>query len=468
MIFNKKLFFILIFINSVALIFSNEVRFYSYFFHFEKTQIGIDDLIVLISLIFFCFFSLIFRKKIDLILNKKILKFLNKYMFLLFSLISAILFVLGILGYDNAYKYIYRSLYLSVLTSYLSAFFSFSVGKIFKDFEKEDNSTDCDKEKVKKLHFINLFISSFLRLFIVLSTIVVVILIWTLPEGILSDILLRFNLIPSEIFKLFIAKVIYLALTLTIGAIVIYISKIIGNNIYRFIEDSDASELNEKEARAKTLINVTHNIVKVVVFIFIIFSFLQNIGINIAALLAGAGIMGIAVGFGAQSLIKDFFSGFFILFENQYAVGDVVKIGDVSGSVEKITLRITVLRNLEGVVHIIPNGHIASVSNMTQGLSRSVIDIDVAYEENLERVFKVLNELSEEFYNDENWKPHIIKKPEILGVDRIAEYSVVVRFLTTTKPLKRWDVTRELNKRIKNKFDEVGIVIPYPHMKIIR
>nr|HPO49697.1 mechanosensitive ion channel family protein [Spirochaetota bacterium] len=352
--------------------------------------------------------------------------------------------------------------------SYLSAFFSFSVGKIFKDFEKEDNSTDCDKEKVKKLHFINLFISSFLRLFIVLSTIVVVILIWTLPEGILSDILLRFNLIPSEIFKLFIAKVIYLALTLTIGAIVIYISKIIGNNIYRFIEDSDASELNEKEARAKTLINVTHNIVKVVVFIFIIFSFLQNIGINIAALLAGAGIMGIAVGFGAQSLIKDFFSGFFILFENQYAVGDVVKIGDVSGSVEKITLRITVLRNLEGVVHIIPNGHIASVSNMTQGLSRSVIDIDVAYEENLERVFKVLNELSEEFYNDENWKPHIIKKPEILGVDRIAEYSVVVRFLTTTKPLKRWDVTRELNKRIKNKFDEVGIVIPYPHMKIIR
>ncbi|HOV15596.1 MAG TPA: mechanosensitive ion channel family protein, partial [Spirochaetota bacterium] len=429
-----------------------------------------DIVIIFISIFLLTFFLLFFRKKSESIIKSSFFKFINKYLYIIFPIISILLFVAGFTHFsrlNNFYNYAYWSIFFSIITLYLSSYITHYINKVFFNFEKNDTEKINDSDNIKNIHFVNLFISSFFKLLTTIITIVIIILVWTLPFDILKIILLNFNIAPIEVTKVLIGKIFHLLIIFIIGGLVIYLSKVIGDNIYYLIEDNNKAELNENEARAKTLINVTRNIVKVVVFVFILFSFLQEIGINIATLLAGAGIVGIAIGFGSQSLIKDFFSGFFILVENQYAVGDIIKIGEVSGLVEKITLRITVLRNLEGVVHIIPNGQITTVSNMTHEWSRSVIDINVSYNENIQKVFDVLNKLSEEFYKDIKWQPLMVSQPEILGIDRLGEYNIVVRLITTTKPMKRWDITRELNKRIKNKFDEVGIEIPYPHMKII-
>lgn len=441
-------------------------NFYSFLFVYEKTRVGIEDIITLLSMLIFISIILLFRQRINAIIKNSVMRFINNYIFIIFPLITIFLFILGISGFNNIYKYIYRSLFLSLLTLYLSIFLTTYFNKAFLNFDKTDKEKK-DSSNDKNIHFVNIFISSFLKLFINIIIIIVIFLIWTIPFDILNNIFKQLNITPLEITKTLIEKSIHLFFIFLIGGLVIYISKIIGNNIYRLVEDENPNELNEKEARAKTLINVTQNIIKVIVFIFILFSFLQEIGINIATLLAGAGIVGIAIGFGAQSLVKDFFSGFFILVENQYAVGDVIKIGDISGSVEKITLRITVLRNLEGILHIIPNGNISTVSNMTHGWSRAVLDIGVSYKENIQRVFNTLDIIINEIFFDQKWNSFLISKPEIIGVDKLGEYSVVIRIIAMTKPGKQWEITRELNKRIKNKFDEEGIEIPYPHVKII-
>jgi small conductance mechanosensitive channel len=185
---------------------------------------------------------------------------------------------------------------------------------------------------------------------------------------------------------------------------------------------------------------------------------------DIGPLLASVGVLGLAISFGAQSLVKDVISGTFMLLEGQFGIGDVVRVTDVSGQVEKITLRTTVLRDSQGVVHIIPNGEITRVSNLTKTWSRAVLDVGVAYKEDVDRVIAVLDELGREFHADPEWGALLVEEPLVLGVEDLGDSAVVIRVSARTLPEKQWDVAREWRRRIKKRFDRENIEIPFPHL----
>lgn len=219
---------------------------------------------------------------------------------------------------------------------------------------------------------------------------------------------------------------------------------------------------DEREARASTLMGVFHNAASVAITIGGGLMIFEEAGVPVGTLMGSAAILGLAVAFGAQNLIRDYFYGFVILLENQYKLNDVLKIGDVSGQVERITLRMTVLRDLEGRVHFIPNGKIDSVTNMTHGWSRAVFEIGVGYREDVDRVMGVLMELARGLKRDPQYAAVIIDDPEMLGVDAFGDSAVMIKFVIKTRPLRQWQVKRELLRRIKRHFDELGIEIPNP------
>lgn len=229
---------------------------------------------------------------------------------------------------------------------------------------------------------------------------------------------------------------------------------------------SDRGSIEDRENRATTLVGVFHSAATLAVFVGGGLMIFTELGVNIVPLMGGAAVVGLAVAFGAQNLIRDYFYGFMILLENQYTVNDVVKVGDVSGQVEKITLRVTVLRGLDGTVHFVPNGEITRVSNMTHGWSRALFDIPVAYKEDVDRVMEELVELAKELRRDQDYRSLILEMPEMLGVDEFGDSAVVIKFFIKTRPLKQWTVKRELLRRIKKRFDEIGIEIPFPHRTV--
>jgi small conductance mechanosensitive channel len=197
-----------------------------------------------------------------------------------------------------------------------------------------------------------------------------------------------------------------------------------------------------------------------------LFMILSELGIDIGPLLAGAGVIGIAVGFGAQSLIKDLLGGMFILIEDQYNKGDVVKIAGIAGLVEEVNLRRTVLRDLEGIVHSIPNGQITTVSNYTRDWARVKLDISVGYGEDMDHVFKVINRVGKELAEDKYFKDLIKTPPQVLRVQKFGDSGIDIRVLGDVRPMKQWEVTGELRKRLKKAFDDEGIEIPWPHVKL--
>ncbi|MEW6275618.1 MAG: mechanosensitive ion channel family protein [Bacillota bacterium] len=222
----------------------------------------------------------------------------------------------------------------------------------------------------------------------------------------------------------------------------------------------------EQEKRIRTLIGLLRKIVwigSVVVAIVIILGILD---IDIRPIITAAGIGGLALGFGAQSLVRDVISGFFMLLEDQIRIGDVVVLNGTAGEVVELNLRTTVLRDLSGTVHIFPNGKINSVSNMTKDWSRYVIDVGVAYKEDVDYVMSVLREIGAELSGDPEFSQYIVKPLEVLGVDNFGPSEVVIKVMITTAPLKQWYVGRELRRRIKKTFDELGIEIPFPHTTI--
>jgi len=222
----------------------------------------------------------------------------------------------------------------------------------------------------------------------------------------------------------------------------------------------------ELAKRSHTLSGFVTTAVGAVIVIIAIFMVLSEIGIDITPLLAGAGVVGIAIGFGAQSLIRDFLSGLFIILEDQYGKGDWVQVAGVNGLVEDVNLRRTVLRDLDGTVHSIPNGEIKTASNYTRDWSRVHLNIPVAYGEDLDRVIGVLNRIGKELAEDETFGPTIITAPQVLGVDKFGDSAIEIKVLGETKPLKQWALKRELRKRVKKAFDEEGIEIPWPHVKL--
>jgi small conductance mechanosensitive channel len=248
--------------------------------------------------------------------------------------------------------------------------------------------------------------------------------------------------------------------------VAVKLSKKIGERVIRLSSDDDSSSDNERERRIKTLVQIITFAAKILIFAVGGMTIIKEIGIDIGPILAGAGILGLAIGFGSQALVKDLVSGFFIIMENQIRVGDVVRIGDTAGLVEKITLRTVVLRDLDGIVHTIPNGEIATLSNMTYGWSRANLDIGVAYKENIDDVMKVLDNLGEKMFQEEKYNRVILEKPTILGLNSFDDSAVTVKMIIKTAPLKQWDVAREFRRRVKNEFDRLGIEIPFPNRTV--
>lgn len=191
-----------------------------------------------------------------------------------------------------------------------------------------------------------------------------------------------------------------------------------------------------------------------------------ELGISIAPILATAGVLGLAIGFGAQSLVKDYFSGFFLLLEDQVRHGDVIEAGGKSGLVEEVTLRYIRLRGYDGNVHFVPNGQIDTVTNMTRGFSYAVIDVSVAYRENLDEVFSVIRETATAFRADEAFKDIVMEELELAGVEEWEDSAVKIRMRIKVAPIQQWTVRRELLRRMKRAFDANGIEIPFPHLTV--
>jgi small-conductance mechanosensitive channel len=213
--------------------------------------------------------------------------------------------------------------------------------------------------------------------------------------------------------------------------------------------------------RAKTMGSLLKSVITGLLVAVIGTMMLSEVGVNIAPIIASAGILGIALGFGAQSLVKDFLSGVFMIFEDQYGVGDVVDVGEAIGTVEAVTLRVTRLRDLNGTVWYVPNGEIMRVGNMSQNWARAVLDVSVGYGEDLARVTRVLREVSHDLWEDEDFSELIIEEPEVTGVEMLAADSVNLRVLIKTLPMEQWAVAREMRQRIKARFDHEGIEIPF-------
>lgn len=222
----------------------------------------------------------------------------------------------------------------------------------------------------------------------------------------------------------------------------------------------------EETKRVETLSRVVHHLTSVVISIVAGMVVLSEMGISIAPILATAGVLGIAVGFGAQSLIKDYFNGFFLLLENQIRQGDVVDAGGKSGFVEEVTLRYVKLRDYDGNVHFVPNGIITTVTNMSREFAYSVIDIGVAYSEDLDEVMEIMSQVGAGMCEDEAIGGKILEPLEIAGVEKLDDSAVILRCRFKVLPLEQWVVRREYQRRLKQAFDRHGIEIPYPHLTV--
>ena len=231
----------------------------------------------------------------------------------------------------------------------------------------------------------------------------------------------------------------------------------------RALTPTEGQRFERQVARAATIRSVVESAARIVLVTLFILFVLGQLGTNITALLAGVSILGLAVSFGAQSLVKDVITGFFILVEDQFGVGDVVTIAGLTGLVEQINLRITTLRDLEGRVHVIPNGQVEKVTVMSKEWSRSVIDVEVAYRTNLDHALRVVREEAEDFADALGWSWRVMGPPEVLGVETLGASGITLRVLFKTLPKEQWGVSREFRKRIKARFDREGIDIPFQH-----
>jgi len=302
-----------------------------------------------------------------------------------------------------------------------------------------------------------LFLLQFLaRLLLFLSSSLLILRLWGIPLA---------NLLFSPTGAIIIQKVVTIGLTILLALLLIDVSQyLIKRQLLERSQQMDKGA--ELSKRVKTFLPLLNNLVKYVTFFIAAMIVLEQLGIDITPILAGAGVVGLAVGFGAQSLVKDVISGFFILFEDLISVGDVVIIKGTGGLVEEVNLRAVKMRDLAGNVHVIPNSNIDMITNMTKEYSRYVLDLGVSYREDIDEVIEVVKEVAEELRADPNYGPNILEPLEVLGVDDFAESQVTIKFRITTKPIKQWEVGRELRRRIKKAFDAKGIEIPFPHRTI--
>ena len=241
--------------------------------------------------------------------------------------------------------------------------------------------------------------------------------------------------------------------------------KLIARRIIAAVDDGDDSTMSLAEKRGHTVAQLLRSVGRVMLFVLALLLTLNQF-MDIAPLLAGAGILGLAFSFGAQSLVKDVITGFFLLVDNSIAVGDVVEVAGKSGSVERVNLRVVHLRGLDGSVHIIPNGQINVVSNMTRGWSRAVVDVGVAYETDIDHALEIIRDEVSRMAADAQWKSRLDGTPEVQGVQALGDNGVTLRVLLRTLPGRQWEVGREFRRRIKDRFDREKIEIPFPQQTI--
>jgi moderate conductance mechanosensitive channel len=273
------------------------------------------------------------------------------------------------------------------------------------------------------------------------------------------------QVIPDNIAENFLDSWISILIIIGIVVAVMIIVKVFARRAIRMFEERISDDRIETKKRTFTFTSVVSNLIIVISIVAGILIIAEQLGISVTPLLAGAGVAGIVIGFGAQSLIKDIINGTFILFEQWFQVNDIVTINNTSGVVEKFNLRTTVLRDLEGIAHYIPNGEINILSNRTHVWARAMVEVGVHYKENTDRVVEVLEEVFDELLADDQFKDVILERPQILGkggVDSLGDSAVMFKIICKVVPPNQWDVGRQLRKRIKDKFDEVGIEIPFP------
>lgn len=243
----------------------------------------------------------------------------------------------------------------------------------------------------------------------------------------------------------------------------IWLTQRFANRIDSYVRTGGDLGPTEGEKRLRTLANIVRYTITILIVAVALMMILRQTGIDVGPLLAGAGIAGVVLGFGAQNIVRDYLAGIFILMENQYAVADVIEVAGVAGRVEKVTLRMTQLRDLSGSVHVVPNGEIKVVTNFTKEWSKALLDVGVAYKEDVDRVMEILQEVGVEMADDETWGPRLLEPVNVMGVQDFSDSAVVIRMNLKTVPDMRWDVARELRRRIKNRFDQEDIEIPFPH-----
>lgn len=256
----------------------------------------------------------------------------------------------------------------------------------------------------------------------------------------------------------------YLIFIWLLAIVFVKLSDVFSDYLVRILtRKKDGTELKK---RADTLGSVFRYSILALILFTVVLDTLKVLGIDLAPLLAGAGVLGLAIGFGAQNLVKDIISGFFILLEDQIRVGDVVQIADKSGVVEKLTLRMVILRDISHNVHFIPSGEVTVVTNMTKEYSGYLFDVGVAYKEDVDQVIEVMKAVDEELRDDEDFGRVILEPLEVMGLEQFADSAVIVRARTKTRPIEQWRVGREFKRRLKKRFDALGIEIPFPHVTV--
>ncbi|MEG6522730.1 mechanosensitive ion channel family protein [Desulfotomaculum sp. 1211_IL3151] len=280
---------------------------------------------------------------------------------------------------------------------------------------------------------------------------------------------MEFDIIKDWVINLFTIEDIQRAFTTTLRIIATLILAKIMISFGSQVTDRLFTNRSGKyigDNRAQTLAGLLKSVLRYVVYFVATMSIIELFIPNAAkTILAGAGILGLAVGFGAQNLVRDIITGFFILFEDQYSVGEYVTIADVTGTVEEIGMRVTKVRETGGQLHIIPNGMISQVANYNRGSMLAVVEIGIPYEENIDRVIDLLKAMSAVFAK--TWTEDLVEGPDIVGVVRFGESDVVIRITAKTKPMRQWEIERQLRKSIKEVFDQEGIQIPYPRRVLV-
>jgi small-conductance mechanosensitive channel len=386
--------------------------------------------------------------------SKKTINFVIRYWAVLAIAYAWVIFLLLIAQYEKGFHYLFKATLGTAVTLVallpLLGILSWMFKRFFAINEKVKTRFPGLEEKTNRYI---LLLRKVFRSILIIIALGVVAQIWGIPVS---------TLVASKAGSLIILRAI--AILITLGVVVAIIET--SDYLKEYFLKSKGGKKKKITQKRKTLLPMINTTIKIAAGFIGGIVILDRLGVNTTPILAGAGIVGLAVGFGSQTLVKDLINGLFILFEESVRVGDYADLGKNEGVVEAVGLRTIKLRDVRGNVHVVPNSSIDTVTNMSKEFSRTVIDIGVAYKEDVDEVMEILREIGEEMRNDPNYGKNILEPIEIFGLQKFDDSAIVVRTRLTTKPLKQWGLKREFNRRVKKLFDQRGIEIPFPHRTI--